>query len=156
MWLPQLLFQKSLNWMIRVQFLAKKKYLMTHTIFLSRSLPVLLESAAPGYHSSQERQDLTGSCLEAFPCSPWGWLLSFHCRCLSCLLVSQVLFTSLIYLTVSLGFFSMQSLQPVLVVFWVSVLYSPSIGSKPLLLVERVLHQYLSCRLSRLGGDKGG
>lgn len=54
------------------------------------------------------------------------------------------------------GFFSMQSLQPVLVVFWSSVLYSPSLGSKPLLLVERVLHQYLSCRSSRLGGDKGG
>lgn len=54
------------------------------------------------------------------------------------------------------GFFSMQSLQPVLVVFWVFVLHSPSLGSKPLLLVERVLHQYLSCRLSRLGGDKGG
>lgn len=42
------------------------------------------------------------------------------------------------------GFFSMQSLQPVLVVFWVSVFYSPSLGSKPLLLVERVLLQYLS------------
>lgn len=37
------------------------------------------------------------------------------------------------------GSSSAQSLRPVLVVFWVSVLYSPSLGSKPLLLVKRVL-----------------
>lgn len=53
-------------------------------------------------------------------------------------------------------FFFFFSLQPVLVAFSVSVLYPPSLGSKPLLLVQRVLHQCLSCRLCRLGGDKGG
>ena len=109
----------------------RKKYLQTCTAFCSASLPGSLESGAPGWCSSRESQVLPRSSLEALPCSPWGWFLSFLCRCLSLLACLAGSVQKPVLIAYMFWVFYMQGLQSVLVVVWVSLFCSLSFAANP-------------------------